>query len=161
MNGRSSRSPSALPGETKRTRAGRNISGGRAAEHLRGGAVAIEFAIIFPLFLSIVFGMVEVGSAMFVQNSLSFAAQEATRFAIVRGGAGGATAAQIRTQALNRLSNLNSAQLTVTVNFIPPNNNNPGSDVVIQTTYAYQPLIQFIGIGPFNLTAQSRMTIGW
>jgi Flp pilus assembly protein TadG len=48
-----------------------------------GGAVAVEFAIILPLFLVLVLGIMEFGRAFNIQVSLSEAARESARYAAV------------------------------------------------------------------------------
>jgi len=47
----------------------------------RRGAVAVEFAIIAPILVAIVFGMIELGRAFEMKNLLEVAAREAARFA--------------------------------------------------------------------------------
>jgi hypothetical protein len=47
----------------------------------REGAVAVEFAIVAPVLLAIVFGMIELGRAFEMQNLLEVAAREGARFA--------------------------------------------------------------------------------
>jgi Flp pilus assembly protein TadG len=48
-----------------------------------GGAVAVEFAIILPIFLVLVLGILEFGRAFNIQVSLSEAAREGARYAAV------------------------------------------------------------------------------
>lgn len=47
------------------------------------GAVAVEFALILPLFLVLVFGIAEFGRAFNIQVSLSEAARQASRYAAI------------------------------------------------------------------------------
>ncbi|APX03146.1 TadE/TadG family type IV pilus assembly protein [Arthrobacter sp. QXT-31] len=47
------------------------------------GAVAVEFAIILPVFLVLVFGIMEFGRAFNIQVSLSEAARESARYVAV------------------------------------------------------------------------------
>jgi hypothetical protein len=47
----------------------------------RRGAVAVEFAIVAPILLAIVLGMIEMGRAFEMQNLLEVAAREGARFA--------------------------------------------------------------------------------
>jgi hypothetical protein len=47
----------------------------------RRGAVAVEFAIVAPILLAIVMGMIELGRAFEMQNLLEVAAREGARFA--------------------------------------------------------------------------------
>jgi hypothetical protein len=53
----------------------------RANQRNRIGAVAVEFAIVAPILLAIVFGMIEMGRAFEMQNLLEVAAREGARFA--------------------------------------------------------------------------------
>ena len=47
----------------------------------RKGAVAVEFAIVAPILVALVFGMIELGRAFEMQNLLDVAAREGARFA--------------------------------------------------------------------------------
>jgi len=47
----------------------------------RRGAVAVEFAIVAPILVAVVFGLVELGRAFETQNMLEVAAREGARFA--------------------------------------------------------------------------------
>lgn len=50
------------------------------------GQSLVEFALVLPLFLLIIIGMVDVGRAIWANNSVANAAREAARYAIVHGG---------------------------------------------------------------------------
>jgi hypothetical protein len=47
----------------------------------RQGAVAVEFAVVAPILVALVFGMIEAGRAFEMQNLLEVAAREGARFA--------------------------------------------------------------------------------
>ena len=47
------------------------------------GVSAVEFAILAPVFLSMVVGVIEFGRVAYTQGVVSFAAEEATRYAVV------------------------------------------------------------------------------
>jgi Flp pilus assembly protein TadG len=47
------------------------------------GAVAVEFALVLPIFLMLVFGIVEFGRAYNIQVSLSEAARETARYTAI------------------------------------------------------------------------------
>jgi hypothetical protein len=51
----------------------------------RGQGLA-EFALVLPIFLTILIGMVDLGRAVWANNTVANAAREATRFAAVHGG---------------------------------------------------------------------------
>jgi len=56
----------------------------RSAPHIdRRGAVAVEFAVVAPLLLSIVVGLIELNRTYDVQNTLEAAAREGGRFASI------------------------------------------------------------------------------
>ncbi|HET7028378.1 MAG TPA: TadE family protein [Candidatus Limnocylindrales bacterium] len=48
-----------------------------------GGQALVEFALVFPLILLLIFGAVDFGRAIFAYNTLSEAARQANRLAIV------------------------------------------------------------------------------
>jgi hypothetical protein len=50
-----------------------------------GGQAIVEFAIILPLFLMVVTGLMDVSRAVWAENTLAYAAREGTRYAIVHG----------------------------------------------------------------------------
>ena len=50
------------------------------------GQSLVEFALVLPLFLLILIGMIDVGRAIWANNSVANAAREAARYAIVHGG---------------------------------------------------------------------------
>jgi hypothetical protein len=58
----------------------------RSRTHDRGQAL-VETALILPLFLVLLLGIVDMGRAVWATTSLASAAREAARYAIVHGGA--------------------------------------------------------------------------
>lgn len=48
---------------------------------VRRGAVAVEFAVVAPVLVALVLGMIELGRAFEMQNQLEVAAREGARFA--------------------------------------------------------------------------------
>lgn len=53
------------------------------------GQALVEFALVFPIFLLIVFGIVDAGRLIFAYNALSNAAREGARVAVVNQAATG------------------------------------------------------------------------
>lgn len=49
----------------------------------RSGISAVEFALVAPALLGLLFGVIELGRAAYTQGVVSFAAEEATRYAVV------------------------------------------------------------------------------
>lgn len=50
------------------------------------GQALVEFSLVLPVFLVMLMGVIDVGRAIWAQNSLAAAAREGARFAIVHGG---------------------------------------------------------------------------
>jgi Flp pilus assembly protein TadG len=50
------------------------------------GQSLVEFALVLPLFLIMLMAVIDVGRAIWAQNSLASAAREGARYAIVHGG---------------------------------------------------------------------------
>ena len=50
------------------------------------GQSLVEFALVLPIFLAILIGMVDIGRAVWANNAVANAAREATRYAVVHGG---------------------------------------------------------------------------
>jgi Flp pilus assembly protein TadG len=57
----------------------------------RRGAAAVEFAVVLPVLLLIVFGILDFGRAMNYENDATHLANEGARFAVVNSNPGGAT----------------------------------------------------------------------
>lgn len=51
------------------------------------GQSLVEFALVIPIFLLIVTGLIDVARAVWQENTLAYAAREGTRYAIVHGSA--------------------------------------------------------------------------
>ncbi len=64
----------------------RSVSGTVPARSRGRGQAMVEFALIAPIFLSLLMGIADLGRVVWAYNSLSSAAREGARFAIVHGG---------------------------------------------------------------------------
>lgn len=77
----------------------------------RRGTATVEFAVCLPLLATLVFGVIEVSNAVFLQNALTSAAYEAGNVATSTGG----TAANAQSRAYAVLSGLGVTSATVTI----------------------------------------------
>lgn len=50
------------------------------------GQALVEFALVLPILAALIFGLLDVGRVVWAQDSISNAAREGARFAIVHGG---------------------------------------------------------------------------
>ena len=54
--------------------------------HRPRGQSLVEFALIFPMFLVLLFGMLDIGRVIWANDALTNAAREGARYAVVHGG---------------------------------------------------------------------------
>ena len=82
----------------------------------RSGVAAVEFALVAPIFFLLVFGLIEFGRMMMVQQALTNAAREGNRVAILATTKDGAAVeARIRDYLESVLANAASGQVRTTV----------------------------------------------
>ena len=118
----------------------------------RRGAAAVEFALIGPVLLTLVFGIIEAAQLYWARNALTFAAQEAGRYVIAHPTA---TTSDITAYARRRVLGVDPASVTATV----------ASDVASGTTFLTVRLssrftfLQVVPLAPVNLTASSRVPL--
>ena len=117
----------------------------------------VEFAIIALGFFFLIVGMLDVGRGVMTYSTLGNAAREATRHAIVHGERAStpATASDIAAFARQKLPGMQSAVITTT--WDP--DNAQGSEVTVNITYSYDPLVSFLGSVP--LQARSKMIVSY
>jgi Flp pilus assembly protein TadG len=86
----------------------------RLCRRNRRGAAAVEFALVGSVFVIIVFGMIEIGRVLMVQQILTNAAREGVRVAIL--DAPSSTATQVNTTVTTYLQNAGITGATITIN---------------------------------------------
>jgi Flp pilus assembly protein TadG len=119
----------------------------------RRGAALVEFGFVGPAMVVLVLGVLEVGRLAYYQAALNYAAQEATRFAIVREG--DVTAAQIEDFAGDQLLGLKK-ELAVITAAAPISAATNTSLVTVQATYPFRFLLPLPSLDSITLTAESR-----
>lgn len=93
--------------------------------HQEAGSSMLEFAIILPMFMSMIFGTIQLGLIMIVMNALDAAAREAARYGITGTSASGltrdASIEQIIQTTLTNYSGgiIDTAKVIVTVESFP------------------------------------------
>ena len=99
----------------------------------RRGAAVVEFAIVAPVFILLVFGMIEYGRMVMVQQLLTNASREGARKAVLDG----ATKSEIETLVRDYLSNSSVSGATVTVTPDPPSNAAFGDPVTVSVSIPF------------------------
>ena len=128
----------------------------RARARSQRGAVAVEFALIFPVLVLLVFGIIEFGGGFHAWDATQNAAREGARL-----GAVDPSPSEITRRVRGTTSFLNQSNLTVTIQC--QRNNGPFSTcpssanwvegdivrVAVEYHYGYiTPLPRFVGLGP-------------
>jgi Flp pilus assembly protein TadG len=105
----------------------------RKSRKKRRGAAVVEFAVVAPVFITLVFGMIEYGRMVMVQQLLVNAAREGARVAILDGSTTAATQSTVTTY----LSNASVSGVTVTVSPNPPSSATYGAPVTVTVTVPF------------------------
>jgi len=117
--------------------------------HYRKGQSLVEFVLVIPIFIFLLFGIIEFGRAWETLNIMTSAAREGARVAAVTGpNASSATSAAQRILSAGSISN---ASISVT----GPDGN---GEVRVTITVSYTPLTHIIpGLGQLSLSRSTSM----
>ena len=102
----------------------------------------VEFALVAVLvFFPLVFGLIELGRAVFAKTTVTAAAREGVRYAIVHGGASGAVAdsTMVANYVIGRTK---IAPIVVRPKWNP--GQDPGDTATVEVSYVYTPIIPLI-----------------
>lgn len=99
----------------------------------RRGAAVVEFAVVAPVFIMLVFGMIEYGRMVMVQQLLTNASREGARVGVLDG----ATTASVQTAVTTYLTNASVSGATVTVNPNPPSSAGYGAPVTVTVSIPF------------------------
>jgi Flp pilus assembly protein TadG len=116
------------------------------------GTVAIEFAVVGLLFFALLLGSIEMGRAMWMRNSVQFAAEEAARWALVQSAENSTAVVDFARERLT--SSPATANITapyVTVSGI--------RYVVVTVTQDFTPVTTLVPTGKITMTGQARFPI--
>ncbi len=101
----------------------------------RWGAAAVELALVLPIFLMVVWGIVEFGRAMMVGQLVTNAARHGARFAVVDGSTNTEVTTAVKDFLRDSVGGIVDADITVTIVIIPaPGNPDPANQVAASTT---------------------------
>ncbi len=122
------------------------------------GQSLVEFVLVLPIFLLVLFAIVDFGMAFHAWITVTNSAREGARLGSVHG-----SAAAIQQRVRNTASALDQANLTVTVTNADDQGGQPGESVVVDVSYDYSlitplaDLLQLVSGGfiPNTLTLDS------
>jgi Flp pilus assembly protein TadG len=114
------------------------------------GAVAVELALILPVLVMLVFGIIEFGRAYNAKIALTQAVREGAR--VLALGSGDPV-----TTTKSAAASLDPNQISVTPSSSPCT---PGTSVIVTATYPLSYDIPFVSSGTFNLSATGVMRCG-
>ena len=129
------------------------------------GTTVVEFALVLPIFLLLVFGIFDFGRYFFVEHTLQYATREGMRLALVgrtltdeHGNPMSREASIIKTIKDNASMAVDPSTLSIYIFQIgsdytdpanwqnqPPNAGNPGSYMRVKTRYTYEFMTPLIG----------------
>jgi Flp pilus assembly protein TadG len=125
------------------------------------GATMVEFAMTATVCFGLLFGVMEMSSAVYSYHMVCTAAREGVRYAIVHSptSANPATTDQIQDYAKTYASGLDPAQLTVTATFPADPRLVTLKDAKVVVTYNYPLTIPFISPVTLSLSSTSKMLV--
>lgn len=124
----------------------------KALSSCRLGATAVEFAIVFPLFMTMTLGLMEMSRALWIKASMQYATERATRFYMVNNST---STADLVTYADGELD---AVGVTYNVTFSATLNTATDPDTMTVTaTYSFQAIVPYIPFPDTTLTAQSSV----
>jgi Flp pilus assembly protein TadG len=134
----------------------------RPRRRTENGAAALEFALVMPVLLLLVFALIQYGMYFWAYQGGADAARQAARSAAV--GAYPKDCAGFRTEVRNAIGKMASNQATVTRTFTKSNSAlgvQPGDLVTVKVEYNSLnlnfPFLPFIQDGFVSQTAQARV----
>jgi Flp pilus assembly protein TadG len=150
------------------------------------GATLVESALVTILLLTLLFGIVGFGHALYTYHFVANTAREATRWASVRGAkcsglAGGCPADMAGSDVQTFVTNystgigLDPTKITATTTYLPSPSldvlcpytvspsqfpeDYPGCVVQVQVVYSYNFIFPLLPTSPFNMQSTSQMVI--
>lgn len=129
------------------------------------GQSLAEFALVFPILMLVMVGLIDGTRAVFAYNTVENAAREGARYGIVHGSSSldpvgpGVNETNLVQYVGRYTRSFSTSDVTVTPSW-PSGSNAIGSKVKVTVNYQYRPIFgQVLGIGALTLSASSVMVI--
>lgn len=124
------------------------------------GAAVVEMALLLPLLLTVVFGIIDYGRFFFIRAAVTAAVADAARTAVLPAATDEQVTHIVENALLDPVSSRAGGQVAVTVD---PQVRTPGTTVTVSATLPFTPLVlpQTLGIPlfPQNVAASAAMTV--
>lgn len=107
------------------------------------GAAAVEFALVLPVLLLVIFGIIDFGRMLYAKITLAEAAREGARAAALVGQSAG------QSQVAKSVTGLDTSAGPVTATVVACTSD-PDADATVTVTYTFKlvtPLAALVGIG--------------
>lgn len=127
------------------------------------GQALVEFALVIPIFVLLIFGLVDLGRAVFVNNSVAEAARDGARHASVQARAyDSASRDAVEDWVLDRLEGVPNPSVTVECTPVTPALGCTVNDIVVVTVHSdmewVTPIIGNL-MGPLSLEGRSEVIV--
>ena len=129
----------------------------RSYRRKRRGAAVVEFALVAPIFILLVFGIIEFGRMVMVQQVITNASREGARLAVLDGS----TTSAVNTTVNNYLTSSGITGTTITLSPDPPSSASFGDPVTVTVTVPFSqvswlPSPMYLGTTDLSATATMR-----
>ena len=125
--------------------------------HEERGAAAVEFALVLPILVLLVMGIIEFSRAYNAKEALQYAVREGARELALHSGTDSTVAASIPDLVKSRAIGLNTASINVPVPASCPASATSGSTATVTATYSLPYNIPLFASGTWTLSATGVM----
>ena len=125
----------------------------RRFRNARDGTSAVEFALILPVFVTMVLGTIQMGIVFYQANTVQFALEETARQLMVTPGM---SSGQITTSIKAQVQQLTSQTVTVTYSV---DSSGPISIAQVNAAFSIQVVIPFVPAFTIPFNAESRVPL--
>lgn len=139
------------------------------------GQGLVEFALILPVFLTLIMGIVEFGRLMFVYNSVATASREAARY----GASVGVNPSGVEhfedcsgirdtAQRLAGIAPIEDTDIVIEYDnpatgfhetSCPPSQFELGDRIIVSVTISFEPIVPLIDMPPIPVTSETKRTV--
>ncbi|MDQ0633064.1 Flp pilus assembly protein TadG [Arthrobacter pascens] len=123
------------------------------------GAVAVEFALVLPIFLALVLGIAEFGRAFNTQVSLTEAGREAARYAAIHCAESTYSAANAQAAGVAAAPSVSLSSADIGISYSGTGTCSPGNNAVVTVSYTTPWMTGFPALipgMPASLTIQGK-----